>query len=125
MIEVNKSTSPSTLVVRVSGDVLLVEQQGEMDEATLRLCQQRVLELANETGLRRVLYDAREMIAPPASLTLMQQGLDDQLGGMKLRRAIVVPGTKIAYLARIAFGEGDDRVFYDDIDAALEWLRGA
>ena len=124
-MEVNNSTTPSTLVVRVSGDVLLVEQQGEMDEATLRLCQQRVLELANETGLRRVLYDAREMIAPPAWLTLMQQDLDDQLGGMKLRRAIVVPGTKIAYLARIAFGEGEDRVFYDDIDAALAWLRGA
>ena len=122
-MEANKDATPSTLVVRVSGDVLLVEQQGEMDEATLRLCQQRVLELANETGLRRVLYDAREMIAPPAWLTLTQQDLDGDLGGMKLRRAIVVPGTKIAYLARIAFGEGDDRVFYDDIDAALAWLR--
>jgi hypothetical protein len=124
-MEANKGATPPTLVVRVSGDVLLVEQQGEMDEATLRLCQQRVLELANETGLRRVLYDAREMIAPPAWLTLTQQDLDGDLGGMKLRRAIVVPGTKMAYLARIAFGEGDDRVFYDDIDAALAWLRGA
>jgi hypothetical protein len=112
-------------VVRVSGDVLLVEHHGEMDEATLRLCQQRLLELANASGLRRALYDARAMVAPPAALTLMQQDLDDQLGGMKLRRAIVVPGTKIAYLARIAFGEGDDRVFYDDIDAALAWLRSA
>ena len=124
-MEANKDATSSTLVVRVSGDVLLVEQRGEMDEATLRLCQQRVLELANETGLRRVLYDAREMIAPPAWLTLRQQDLDGELGGMKLRRAIVVPGTRIAYLARIAFGEGDDRVFYDDIDAALAWLRGA
>lgn len=122
-MEANNST-PAALVVRVSGDILLVEQLGEMDEATLRLCQQRVLELARATGLRRVLYDAREMIAPPASLTLKQQDLDDQLGDMKLRRAIVVPGTRIAYLARIAFGEGEDRVFYDDIDAARAWLRG-
>jgi hypothetical protein len=108
-MEVNESTTPSTLV-RVSGDVLLVEHHGEM---------------ANASGLRRALYDARAMLAPPAALTLMQQDLDDQLGGMKLRRAIVVPGTKIAYLARIAFGEGDARVFYDDIDAALAWLRSA
>lgn len=113
----------SKLQVSISGDVLLVEQQGEMSEEALRLCQQRVLELAVESGLRRVLYDAREMIAPGAEVALLQQKLDDQLGSMKLRRAIVVPGTRIAYLARIAFFEGDDRVFYDDIDAALAWLR--
>jgi hypothetical protein len=114
---------PSKLDVRVSGDLLLVELQGAMNEAVLRECQQRVLELAHETGLRRVLYDARAMIAPEADLALMQQKLDDQLGGMKLRRAIVVPGTRIAYLARIAFFEGENRVFYDDIDAARAWLR--
>ena len=114
---------PPQLDVRVSGDLLLVEQQGELNEAMLRACQQRVLELAHETGLRRVLYDARAMIAPEADLALMQQKLDDQLGGMKLRRAIVVPGTRMAYLARIAFFEGEDQVFYDDIDAAKAWLR--
>jgi hypothetical protein len=114
---------PPQLDVRVSGDLLLVEVQGEMNEAVLRECQQRVLELALETGLRRVLYDARAMIAPEASLVLTQQELDDQLGALKLRRAIVVPGTKIAYLARIAFFESEDRVFYDDIDAARAWLR--
>jgi hypothetical protein len=114
--------APSKLEVSVDGDLLLVEQQGEMNETALRLCQQRVLELAHETGLRRVLYDARAMIAPEADLALMQQKLDDQLGGMKLRRAIVVPGTRIAYLARIAFFEGENRVFYDDIDAARAWL---
>ena len=96
---------------------------GEMTEDALRQCQQRVLELAHQTGLRRVLYDARAMIAPAAELALRQQKLDDQLGGMKLRRAIVVSGTRIAYLARIAFLEVGDRVFYDDIDAALAWLR--
>lgn len=115
----------ATLDVRVSGDLLLVEVQGEMNEAVLRECQQRVLELAHATGLRRVLYDARAMIAPGADVALMQQKLDDQLGGVRLRRAIVVPGTRLAYLARIAFFEGEDRVFYDDIDAAQAWLREA
>ncbi|MEN3278430.1 MAG: hypothetical protein V7631_4220 [Massilia sp.] len=123
MSEVQSNSSPSKLEVSIDGDVLLVEQQGEMTEEALRLCQQRVLELAHTTGLRRVLYDARAMIAPEASLVLTQQELDDQLGALKLRRAIVVPGTKIAYLARIAFFESEDRVFYDDIDAARAWLR--
>lgn len=114
---------PSGLTVEVAGDVLLVAQQGLMTEAALHACQERVLALARETGLRRVLYDARGMIAPEAELALQQQALDGQLGELKLRRAIVVPGTRIAYLARIAFFEGEDRVFYDDVEAALAWLR--
>lgn len=111
------------LDVRVSGDLLLVEQIGEMNETVLRECQRRVLALARETGLRRVLYDARCMVPPAAEMALMQQELDGGLDGMKLRRAIVVPGTRIAYLARIAFFAGEDRVFYDDIAAARAWLR--
>jgi hypothetical protein len=118
-----EATPDATLDVRVSGDLLLVEQRGQMNEAVLRNCQQRVLALAHETGLRRVLYDARGMIAPGAEVALMQQELDGGLDGLKLRRAIVVPGTRIAYLARIAFFEGEDRVFYDDIEAARAWLR--
>lgn len=113
----------SGLTVEVAGDVLLVVQRGLMTEGALHACQERVLALSRETGLRRVLYDARGMVAPEAELALMQQKLDDQLGDLKLRRAIVVPGTRIAYLARIAFFAGEDRVFYDDVDVALAWLR--
>jgi hypothetical protein len=55
-------------------------------------------------------------------VTFVQQQLDAQLDGVQLRRAIVVPNTKLAYMARIAFGEGDYRVFYSDIAAAIRWL---
>jgi hypothetical protein len=41
---------------------------------------------------------------------------------VKLRRAIVVPNSKLAYLARLAFGEGDYRVFYNDFIGAIRWL---
>jgi hypothetical protein len=34
----------------------------------------------------------------------------------------VVPNSRLAYLARLAFGEGDYRVFYNDIVAAVRWL---
>jgi hypothetical protein len=33
-----------------------------------------------------------------------------------------VPNTGIAYLARLAFGEANHRVFYNDIAAAVAWL---
>ena len=51
-----------------------------------------------------------------------QRALDENLGGLHLRRAIVVPTAKLAYLSRLAFGEGDYRVFYNDIAAAVKWL---
>ena len=51
-----------------------------------------------------------------------QRALDEKLGAVKLQRAIVVPNSRLAYLARIAFGEGDYRVFYNDRVAAIKWL---
>jgi hypothetical protein len=32
---------------------------------------------------------------------------------------------ELAYLARLAFGEGDYRVFHNDIAAAVKWLIDA
>jgi hypothetical protein len=48
---------------------------------------------------------------------------DEQLGSIALKRAIVVPNSRLAYLARLAFGEGDYRVFYNDMVAAIVWLN--
>ena len=78
--------------------------------------------LVQETGQHRILYDALELIAPPVQVALFQEKLDEGLDTQKWRRAIVVPNTKLAYLARLAFGEGNYRVFYSDIAAAIKWL---
>ena len=56
-------------------------------------------------------------------MTFTQQALDAELQGVHMKRAIVVPNSRLAYLARMAFGEGDYRVFYNDLGAAMEWLR--
>jgi len=57
------------------------------------------------------------------SRALVQQKIEAELDPtVRLRRAIVVPNTRVAYLARIAFGEGDYRVFYNDFLAAIRWL---
>ncbi|MES2522299.1 MAG: hypothetical protein V4617_06360 [Gemmatimonadota bacterium] len=78
-----------------------------------------------ETRVHRVLYDALEMISPTVDVPLEQRRLDESLEGLQLRRAIVVPNTRLAYLARLAFGEGDYRVFYNDVTAAITWLSQA
>ena len=81
-----------------------------------------MLQIMRDTGGRKVLYDALEMESPPVDVPLAQRKLDAALGSFQFRRAIVVPNTRLAYLARLAFGEGDYRVFYSDMTAAIAWL---
>jgi hypothetical protein len=104
------------------GDLIIARMRGMPTEALLKECQERVLLLIQDTGRGKVLYDALEMEAPSVDVVLSQRKLDDQIGHIQLRRAIVVPNTKLAYLARLAFGEGDYRVFYSDMTAAIKWL---
>lgn len=68
------------------------------------------------------MYDALELERPPIEIVLTQQILTDDLKVSGAKIAIVVPNTSIAYLARLAFGEADHRVFYNDISAAVLWL---
>lgn len=107
-------------VERVGG-IVVARVRGEPTEALLRSTQDRVLALVREGG-GRVLYDTLEMTPPPVDVPWSQRALDEALGDVRLKRAIVVPNTKLAYLARLAFGDGDYRVFYDDLVAAVRWL---
>lgn len=109
--------------VELVGNLIVARLRGEPNETILRECQQRVLMIVKDTGNSRVLYDALEMEPPPVDVPLSQRKLDEELGIVHLRRAIVVPNSRLAYLARLAFGEGDYRVFYNDISAAITWLN--
>lgn len=105
------------------GDLIIARLRGEPTEALLRSCQEQVLHLVKDVGHGKVLYDALEMVPPPPELTFVQLDLDGTLGDVRLRRAIVVPNARLAYLARIAFGAGDHKVFYNDITTAIGWLN--
>ena len=111
------------LQVQVSEGLIVAHVRGMPSEALLRQCQAEVVALARETGILRVLYDTLRMSDPGVEVALSQRTIDEEQG-FTLRRAILVPDTRLAYLARLAFGEGDYRVFYDDAEAARRWLRG-
>lgn len=96
--------------------------RGEPTEALLRETQEKVLFLVRDAQRGKVLYDTLEMTPPPVDVPWSQRELDEKLGPIKLKRAIVVPNSRLAYLARLAFGEGDYRVFYNDMVAAIKWL---
>lgn len=108
--------------VELVGELVVARVRGEPTEALLRDAQEKVLFLVRDAGRGKVLYDTLEMDPPPVDVPWAQRALDEQLGTIKLKRAIVVPNSRLAYLARIAFGEGDYRVFYNDMVAAIQWL---
>ena len=110
------------LWVELVGDLVLARVRGEPTAALLKECQEKVLFLVKDAEKGRVLYDTLEMEPPPVDVPLAQQELDQALGSVRLRRAVVVPNSRLAYLARLAFGEGEYRVFYNDIVAAVTWL---
>ena len=114
-------TEPAMWVDLV-GDVIVARLRGQPNEAILREVQEEVLKIAADTGRWRVLLDVLEMKAPPVELTSVQRELDEDRRALGLRRAIVVPDSRLAYLARLAFGEGDYRVFYNDMVGAVKWL---
>ncbi len=111
------------LQVKKIGNMILARLVGKPTEELLRECQESVMKFVRETSQTKVLYDARDMDAPPVDVPLAQEKLDAALGEVRLRRAIVVSNTKLAYLARLAFGEGNYRVFYNDMEAAVTWLN--
>jgi hypothetical protein len=108
--------------VEISGDIIIARLRGEPTVELLQECQAQVVQLAREAGRARVLYDVLEMHPPHVDVPWSQRELDEKLGDLQLRRAIVVPTAKLAYLSRLAFGDGDYRVFYNDIAAAVKWL---
>jgi hypothetical protein len=112
------------LWVELVGDLIVARVRGEPTEALLRECQEKVLFLVKDAGRGKILYDTLEMEAPPVDVPWSQRELDASLGAVQLKRAIVVPNSRLAYLARLAFGEGEYRVFYNDMVAAVNWLSG-
>lgn len=119
------------LWVEPVGGIIIARIRGECTEEILRECQDRVRILAKETQQARVLYDALEMDEPSIELVVLQGKMDMEttklLDTVPSRKAILVPNTRIAYLARLAFGqfgEGSYRVFYNDLAQAILWLEG-
>lgn len=110
------------LWVEVVGELIIARIRGQPTEALIQECQEKVLFLVRDAGRGKVLYDALEMEPPPVDVPWAQRALDEKLGPVQLRRACVVPDSKIAFLARLAFGEGNYKVFYNDVVAAVKWL---
>lgn len=112
------------------GNVIVARVRGELTESILVEAHKRVVQLLHDTEHTRILYDTLEVETPDVEIILMQEKLDEKTQQLfherRLRKACLVSNTRMAYLARIAFGqfgEGEYRVFYNDLSQALRWLE--
>ncbi len=117
-----KPADEGSLWVELVGDIIVVRVRGRPTEDIIRRCQDAVVVLLRDTLGGKILYDTLEMSDPTTQLALTQQTLDAQIASLRVRRAIVVPNARLAYLARLAFGDGEHRVFYNDLSSAFAWL---
>ena len=81
-----------------------------------------VLWTYNSAELYRLLVIGRGWSAPRYG-HWVSQALTAALKNARVKIAIVVPNTAIAYLARLAFADANHRIFYSDLSAAALWLR--
>jgi hypothetical protein len=118
----SNNSARGRLWVEPVGNIIVARVRGKPTAELIRECQRRVIALRSDTVCSRIMYDALELERPPIDIVLTQQALTDDLRDSGVKIAIVVPNTAIAYLARLAFGEANHRVFYNDISAAVLWL---
>ena len=107
------------------GNIIVARIRGVPTQALIHECQNRIVALLKDTGCMRVMYDALELDPPNVEIALAQQTLTAALQEPAMRIAIVVSNTRVAYLSRLAFGDANHRVFYNEMPAALRWLDEA
>lgn len=112
--------------VKRSADIVVATIIGWLSEPLLlELQEQLEKEILNqETSL--VLYDGLYMNDPSLALTLLMQSFSERLSNRIRKSAIVVPGYRLAFLSRLAFGKDQEKyqVFYNDRKGAIAWLEG-
>lgn len=113
-----------SVTVRRENNIIIAQFSGWMTESILEDAQLKIKsELAKSTKAS-ILYDGLEMEDPSLTLVLLMQSFHESMSEMLEKSAILVPGYRIAFLSRLAFGrqESKYRVFYNNRAEALSWL---
>jgi phosphoribosylaminoimidazole carboxylase (NCAIR synthetase) len=108
--------------VELVGEIIVARIRGELNEELLNERHERILQLAQDTKCRKLLIDDLELVPPDYAAVEAQQVLNQELNQLSFKIAILVPNSRLAYLARLQFGDENHRVFYNDMAAAALWL---
>lgn len=115
----------SQLSVVLVNNIIHASLAGIISEQLILERHFRVLGLIAESGCKAVLYNIMDLEPPSLDLVELQHKLNTELHKNDVKLAVVVPGSRLAYLARLAFGDMNYRVFYGNVNDALQWLQHA
>lgn len=108
-----------------SEQIVIATIIGWLTEPLLLELQQQLEQEILKEDASLVLYDGLYMNDPSLALTLLMQTFTERLSTRIAKSAIVVPGYRLAFLSRLAFGKDEHkyRVFYNDRHEAIAWLK--
>lgn len=105
------------------GQIIIVRAKGKTSVTAVRERHARIIQLSQKTGCKKILFDFLEAEAPSYEVKAIQQQLNIELKALNFRIAIVVPNFLLAYHGRIAFGDDNHRIVYEDLTEAVSWLN--
>lgn len=110
--------------VHAEKGIITVRFLGWMTNSLLEQAQLKLKEELLKAPKSNVLYNGLEMEDPSLTLTILMQSFHESMSDHIKLSAIVVPGYRIAFLSRLAFGgqESKYRVFYNNEAEAIAWL---
>lgn len=111
--------------VKRDGFIITVTLIGWITEALTELVQRQLEAELMQSSSSSILYDGLYMNDPSLTLVFLMKSFHERLNGRISKSAIVVPGYRLAFLSRLAFGQDEHkyRVFYNDREEALAWLK--
>jgi hypothetical protein len=127
-MEPGRAQFPEGRVEVVREELLIrVTLIGWITEELTSIVQTRLEQELLEADSSCILYDGLYMNDPSLTLVALMQSFHERLMERISKSAIVVPGYRLAFLSRLAFGADASkyRVFYNDRDEALLWLGEA
>lgn len=108
--------------VELVGNIIIARISGEASPEMLKARHERILQIEQDTGCKKLLLDDLQMAPLAYSGVEAQRVLSRELETLGFKIAILVPNSKMAFIARQKFSGDNARVFYNNMVEALAWL---
>ncbi|MBF0516203.1 MAG: STAS/SEC14 domain-containing protein [Nitrospirae bacterium] len=110
--------------VTLQDGIITAVYTGEMDMDLVKQAAAGIENLLKESQSTRILYNTLNMETPSMKLAMEMKAFDAKIRDKIQKSATVVPGATTAFFASIAFIlSKNHKVFHNDLEAALSWLR--
>lgn len=110
------------LWVQLVGQIIVIRTRGASTVQSVYQRHARAMQIAEDSGSKSIMFDFLEADPPTFDVMEAQKQLNIELQANGFRVAVVVPNSRLALLGRLAFGDYNHRIVYEDLAEATHWL---